>query len=386
MANKFTRYLSEFGSGLVEGVTKPKGQLSNYRHATRLFVDDSLRLSPKTKFLFYVVFEMENSIRGMSLFTAKHANEAGLLVKSADLPKFNFDSVVKNQYNRKKIVYKQINYDPVSITMHDDSNAVINAMWALYYGYYVGDRHNPDAAYKQNQIRNTDTKVDNFRYGLDNDRTEVNFFKSVTIYTMSRRRFVGYTLVNPKIKSWSHGGMDYAASEFNDSQMTLEYEAVKYSTGNVSGAGNSLVGQLANNPKGFATLHYDNVPSPLSVAGGGVSTLTGEGGVLDGLEQVFGEVGSGAAFDSPGGFIGTLAKTYNTYKNFKSLTKDQIASEAIGILSNPRNIAAAGRSITGTIGGVIGAVFPKSASTETSTNAVQRKLVGDFPPPPGNTA
>ena len=93
MANKFTRYLSEFGSGLIEGVTKPKGQQSNYRHATRLFVDNNLRLSPRTKFLYYVQFEIDNTVRGMSAFTAKHANEAGLLVKSADLPKFNFDSV-----------------------------------------------------------------------------------------------------------------------------------------------------------------------------------------------------------------------------------------------------------------------------------------------------
>jgi len=364
MANKFTRYLSEFGSGLVEGVTKPKGQLSNYRHATRLFVDNDLRLSPKTKFLFYVVFEMENSIRGMSLYSDKHADEAGLLVKSAELPKFNFDSVIKNQYNRKKIIYKQINYEPVTISMHDDSNAAVNAMWALYYGYYVGDRHNPDAAYQQNQIRPTNTKVDNFRYGLDNDRTDVNFFKSVTIYTMSRRRFVGYTLVNPKIKSWNHGSMDYSASEFNDSQMTLEYEAVKYTNGNVS----------FGTPGNFAELHYDTVPSPLSVAGGGVATLTGEGGVLDGLEQIFGDVGSGDAFKTPGGFIGTLAKTFNTYKNGKSLTKEQIASEAVGILSNPRNIAAAGRSVSGAVSGVIGAVFPKSASTETTTNAIEKRL------------
>jgi hypothetical protein len=256
MANKFTRYLSEFGSGLVEGVTKPKGQMSNYRHATRLFVDNNLRLSPKTKFLYYVQFELENTVRGMSAFTAKHANEAGLLVKSADLPKFNFDSVIKNQYNRKKIVYKQINYEPVNINMHDDSNNVISAMWALYYGYYIGDRHNPNAAYESNHYRPTGTNKDNFRYGLDNDKS-VDFFKSVTIYTMSRRRFVGYTLVNPRIKSWSHGGMDYSAGEFNESQMTLEYEAVRYSTGNVS----------VGTPKGFATLHYDTVPSQLSVAG-----------------------------------------------------------------------------------------------------------------------
>jgi hypothetical protein len=156
--------------------------------------------------------------------------------------------------------------------------------------------------------------------------------------------------------------MDYAASEFNESSMTLEYEAVKYTTGNVS----------VGSPKGFATLHYDTVPSPLSIAGGGVSTLTGEGGVLDGLEQIFGDIGSGGAFSTPGGFIGTLAKTINTYKNLKGLTKDQLASEAINILSNPGNITAAAQRV----GGVVGAIFPKSASTETTTNASQRTLVG----------
>jgi hypothetical protein len=370
MANKFTRYLAEFGRGVIEGLTQPKGQQSNYRHATRLFVDDSLRLSPKTKFLFYVYFDINNTVRGMSPFSDKHANEAGLLVKSADLPKFNFDSVIKNQYNRKKILYKQINYDPVTISMHDDSNAVINAMWALYYGYYIGDRHNPDAAYSTTHLRKADTGLNTFRYGLDNDRKDVDFFNSITIYTMSRRRFVGYTLINPKIKSWNHGSMDYSASEFNDSQMTLEYEAVKYTTGNVAGPNDT--GRLPNLPKGFATLHYDNTPSPLSVSGGGVSTLTGSGGVLDGLEQIFGDIGSGAAFDTPGGFIGTVAKTINTYKNIKNLSKDQLASEAINILSNPGNISAAAQKV----GGVIGAVFPKSASTETTTKASQRTLVG----------
>jgi hypothetical protein len=191
----------------------------------------------------------------------------------------------------------------------------------------------------------------------------VDFFKSVTIYTMSRRRFVGYTLVNPRIKSWSHGGMDYSAGEFNESQMTLEYEAVRYSTGNVS----------VGTPKGFATLHYDTVPSPLSVAGGGVSTLTGEGGVLDGLDQIFGSIGNGAAFDTPGGFIGTLAKTFNTYKNFKSLSKEQLASEAINILSNPGNISTAIDKVSG----VVGTVFPKSATTESTTNARQRNITGN---------
>lgn len=357
MANYFTRFLT----GVAEGLLNPKGQQANWQHATRLFVDDTFRLAPRTKFLYYVRFDLNKHAIRAPAFTNNHQEEVGLLVKTADLPKFNFDSVVKNQYNRKKIVYKQINYDPVSITLHDDNAGIVNALWAVYYGYYIADRLNPNAAYEANHLRPTKTPKDNFRYGMDNDIT-APFFSSVTIYTMSRRRFIGYTLVNPRIKTWSHGSMDYSASEFNESSMTLEYEAVRYSSGTVS----------YNNPKGFANLHYDTTPSPISVAGGGVATLTGEGGVLDGIEQVFGNIGSGAAFDSFGGFMGTAISAINTYKNIKQLSSSQLKSEAINILSNPANIATA----VSTVGGVVGAIFPKSATTEQSTIAQQRSLTG----------
>jgi hypothetical protein len=356
-----SKYFTRFLTGVAEGVLNPKGQHANWQHATRLFIDNGMRLAPRTKFNYYVRFELNKFAIRASSFVNNHAEEVGLLVKTADLPKYTFDSVVKNQYNRKKIIYKQINYDPVSLTFHDDAAGVINALWAIYYGYYIGDRQNPMAAYEANHLRPTKTVKDNFRYGMDNDITEP-FFNSVSIYTMSRRRFLGYTLVNPRIKSWSHGSMDYAASEFNDNTMSLEYEAVKYSAGQVR----------YNNPKGFATLHYDSVPSPITVAGGGVASLTGDGGVLDGIQQIFGNVENGVAFDSFGGFLGTAIGAINTYKNVNQLSSAQLRSEAINILSNPRNISTA----ISTVGGVVGSVFPKSASTEPTTTGVQRRLTG----------
>jgi hypothetical protein len=357
MANKFTRFLNGVGTGL----TNPKGIVSNWQHATRLFIDDTFRLSPRTKFLFYVRFEIDKTAHKAPSFTDRHGDEIGMLVKSADLPKYNFDSVVKNQYNRKKIIYKNFNYDPVNITLHDDNAGIVNALWAIYYGYYIADRHNPMSAYNANHLRSTKTPLDNFRYGMDNN-ISTPFFKSISIYTMSRKRFLGYTLVNPRIKSWNHGQVDYSAGEFLESQMTLEYEAVKYSAGNVS----------IGNPKGFATLHYDLVPSPLSVAGGGVSNLTGDGGVLDGLESIFGDLSNGSTFESFGGFLGTAIKTANTYKNLNSLTKEGLKREAINILSNPGNIATA----VSTVGGVVGAVFPKSSSKTDTTTATPRIMAG----------
>ena len=177
---------------------------------------------------------------------------------------------------------------------------------------------------------------------------------------MSRRRFNGYTLVNPKISNWQHGNMDYSASEFNENSMTVQYEAVKYTSGQVT----------YNNPKGFATLHYDTTPSPLSVAGGGVANLLGDGGVLDGLEQIFGDVESGSAFGSIGGFLGTAIKTANTIGNLKNLTKESLKNEAINILSSPAAISGA----INTVGGIVGSVFPKNSNTTDTTTASPKIL------------
>lgn len=357
MADFFTRFLS----GVGDGITNPKGLVNNWEHATRLFIDDSYRLSPRTKFLFYAQFELDKTAVKAPSFTNKHAEEFGLLIKATDLPKFTFDSVVKNQYNRKKIIYKQINYDPLNITMRDDSGGVVNALWALYYGYYIADRANPSAAYGATHLRKTGTGIDGFRYGMDNS-ISTPFFKSITLYSMSRRRFNGYTLINPRIKSWNHGGMDYSSSDFNESTMTIEYEAVKYSTGTC----------YIGNPKGFATLHYDTVPSPLTIAGGGLANLTGEGGVLDGLEQIFGDIGSGATFDSFGGFLSTAIKSINTYKNASKLTASSLKNEAINILGNPANAG----GIVSTVGGVLGGVFPSNAGNNQNTQANARNILG----------
>ncbi len=273
MANKFTRFLN----GIVNGATNPKGNMANWRHATRIFVDNNYALAPRTKFMFFVQFNISNEAVGATSFNERHSGEVGLLVKTADLPKYAFDQVIKNQYNRKKILYKQINYEPITITLHDDNTGVVNAMWALYYGTHIADRLAPTAAYTTDHYRPAAQDMENYNYGMDN-RYFSPFFNSISIYTMSRRRYNGYTLINPRITNWSHGNLSYAESGTAESQMTLSYEAVQYSSGQV----------FQDVPDGFAKgAYYDLVPSPLSVAGGGVSNLFGDGGVLSGMESVF---------------------------------------------------------------------------------------------------
>jgi hypothetical protein len=354
MANKFTKFIKS----AANGITNPKGNMGDFQHAARLYVDNYFALAPRSKFMYHVVFEINPQALKSPVFATKHKQQIGLLVKSADLPKFTVDTVTKNQYNRKKVVQKNINYDPVNLVFHDDNDGVSNALWSLYYGYYYRDRSLSINTYSANAYQK-----DTYRAGLDNNQS-VPFFTSISIYTLSRRRFLGYTLVNPMITAWAHGQVSQSDTSGGlENTMTLAYENVIYTGGSVR----------RGSPKNFAELHYDTLPSPLSVAGGGTASLTGSGGVLAGLEEVFGKVSNGEAFSTAGGFLSTAVAAINTYGNLKNLSKAGLKAEAINILTSPAGIS----GIVNTVGGVVGAVFPKSQNTNTSaasTSAAPRLL------------
>jgi hypothetical protein len=352
MANKFTRFLTSVGKGALQ----PKGQMGDFRHATRLFVDNTYALAPRTKFSYYVYFDIDPQALQAPGWAEKHKQEAGLLVKSAQLPKFTIDTVVKNQYNRKKVIQKQIQYDPLSITFHDDNVGVINAMWAQYMGYYYRDRHNEMKQFYDKDPYHTTASFNERRYGLDNNST-VPFFRSIQIYTMARKRFQGYTLVNPIITSWQHGDVDNAGGgQTVEASMNVQYEAVLYSAGSVK----------VDRPKGFAKLHYDKAPSPLSILGGGTATLFGDQGILSGATEIFGDIAGGAAFDNPQNFLKTALMAVNTFNNISKLSKESLLAEGTNL------ILGGGTLENAASGSLSGSSFPQRAETNASTYATQK--------------
>jgi hypothetical protein len=75
---------------------------------------------------------------------------------------------------------------------------------------------------------------------------------------------------------------------------------------------------------GFATVHYDNEPSPLTVLGGGTNSIFGPGGVVDGIGSVIRNVQSG-------NILGAILSASNTYNNAKKIKKKDVKEELKGI-------------------------------------------------------
>jgi hypothetical protein len=96
--------------------------------------------------------------------------------------------------------------------------------------------------------------------------------------------------------------------------MQILYETVIYKSGIVN----------KNNVPGFATINYDNSPSPLTVLGGGTNSVFGPGGVVDGIGSVIRNVQSG-------NILGAILGASNTYNNAKKIKKSAVKEELKGI-------------------------------------------------------
>ena len=232
--------------------------MNDYRHAARIFVDGNFRLSPKYGFLFYVEFDFNPLITNISNAAAQ---EMGMIVKSAGLPKFTIDTKVHNAYNRKNIVQNKIQYDPITIVFHDDQADNVRSFWYDYYSYFYRDPDYADATYNAAHKYQSRPTFDwgysprpAVGYNSSNSIQPYQYIQSIRIYSLYQKNFSQYQLINPTITAFRHGDHVNGENNLLSHEMTVQFETVKYLTGYVT---KDTVG-------GYIDLHYDNAPSPLS--------------------------------------------------------------------------------------------------------------------------
>ena len=293
--------------------------LKDFRHASRLYLDDNFKLAPKNKFLFHVVFNTDETLF-FNGFNTSERYQLNMLVKNADLPRYGMNIEEKIQYNKKMYAATRIQYEPVNITFHDDQADTVNSFWQKYYEYHIADSvaMNTDqqiSATKDDAYDSIDAKTIT-KFGMDTPAARKKpYLKSIELFTLHKQRFTSMTLVNPVIGSFSHDNVDQAdGAGIMSNTMQVFYETVIYKSG--------IVGKVA--VPGFATLNYDNEPSPLTVLGRGTNSIFGPGGVVDGI-------GSTIRNLREGNILGAILSASNTYNNAKKIKKSDAKAELKGI-------------------------------------------------------
>lgn len=366
----------------------------DYAHASKIFRSNGYENAPRTKFLFHVYFTLNTTQipQLRNVFSSTDSSTIGLLVKTIDLPKFKVDTEVLNQYNRKRVIQKKIDYDPINIKFHDDSGDLIRNLWYNYYSYYYKDPNQPYRGqantngsigpsatlsngfnYNNRDIYNNDRFVNDWGFigesyydGVNAPGGKPPFFKDISIYGMNQHKFVEYVLINPVISKWEHDTYDYSQDNgVMENDVSITYETVKYYSGAIGGV------RPDTNVQGFASpQYYDQRKSPLSRPGGTRSIL-GQGGLLDAGIGIIDDLQTG----SVAGVIGAVQKAGTVYNTFKGTKlKDVVKEEAIGTVQNVLR----GTSQGNPGAGVVQSIIPPNYVNNLATS-LQKPI---FPTPP----
>jgi hypothetical protein len=361
--------------------------LKDYAHAAKTFLPNGYGLAPRNKFLFHSYFNINTEQVPFlaNAFADLDMMQIGLMVKTVQLPKFTLETETLNQYNRKRVIQKKINYGPLSMTFHDDSENVVRNMWYNYYAYYYKDPSqtylSPRAtngsmgqlqsqagfAYNARDIYANDRPVNDWGYVGETYSDSGNspsgkpaFFRDITVYGMSQHKWVSYVLVNPLIKTWDHDVYSYneGAGTMQNS-MTIEYETVKYYEGAIGGV------RPDTNVTGFAApSYYDNVRSSLARPGS-TQTVLGQGGLLDAGIGIVEDLQAGTLTGVIGAVqkAGTVNQTWKG-KDFRASVNEEANAALKSTLRN--NLAGAVRSIGG-----LNVVFNRAIGRVNPTNTTQ---------------
>lgn len=372
MANAFVNFLT----GAADG----SGNLRSYQHATRLYVDNNYQLTPKAGWIYYVKVNVNPKIKNIITNSAlkeeftewlnKYNGTVGLLAKTIDLPKFSVETETLNQYNRKTVIQKKINYNPITIVFHDDMANVSLNLWKSYYQYYYGDSLsatgvNPQIYFKY-QDNKYDSRVLDANYGLSNGQSE-RFFNSIDIYQLHQKKFTNIKLINPIIKEWSSDNLDQTqGNRMLTSRMTLEYETVIYDT--------AATNNITKENPGFNKDHYDNTPSPLGIGGQGTNSVLGPGGLIAGASSIFGTLNNPGA--SPLDILNAAVQGRNLVRNAGNISKAGLLEEGTSLFNSALSGASSsnGNVTSGALNGLNQAIAPAGIRIPTGSQSQSQTI------------
>lgn len=189
--------------------------------ASKFFGGAGMLNQPKRKFTFLAGF-LPNFNAVSNQVVQELRNDMTFLVKSFDPPKYQIDHETLDQYNKKRVVQKRINYMPVTITFHDDVDNKIFNLVNDYVKYYFGDGHQQEL--NQWNLDTVSRFINEGNWGFKAN-VEKYYFNSMYIAWVNSGRVSYMNLRNPIITDINFDTVDYADSGTPlEITMTIAYE------------------------------------------------------------------------------------------------------------------------------------------------------------------
>lgn len=224
--NSVNRFYQKEKNGII--VTSPRHAFYHFGFNTNY-----MNKEPKLKHTFLVNFVIsEASISNIfNGYKPDYARDLMFDVKSVDKPKYNFDIQTLNQYNKKRLVQQNIDYQPINVRFYDKANNAAIKFLKDYTRFYFGDvRYSPvwGTHYWSDDIISNEM-FDLQGFGFSPISNDLTFLDNITVFHFyNRHKYDRYVYVNPKIQTIDFDTADYSDSQVSELNVTFMYESVLF--------------------------------------------------------------------------------------------------------------------------------------------------------------
>ena len=167
-------------------------------------------------------------------------------VKAVDGPKVNFQYDTLNQYNRKRNVYRRVDYDPINIVFHDTMNNSALKFWKYLYELNLKDGRNKSpiyagelggskkanrSPYQPNSLTDKEEFLSGHNFGLESSLIDHTYpIKSLDLFIVHAKKYNLIRFVHPKVIAMQHDLFTYESSQPIEISLQFAYETVIYET------------------------------------------------------------------------------------------------------------------------------------------------------------
>lgn len=151
--------------------------------------------------------------------------ELSKFVKSVDKPTIDFSINEYNEYNRKRLCYDKIKYNPITITFYDVKDNPVEKFFFTYLKIISNNFLCKDFNNYRKQIVTDNFDYDSTDWGFDTD-SNFRLIDKISICEYYMDKMMVYTLENPVLQTIKFGTNKIGSWEANTVDVTFQYEGI----------------------------------------------------------------------------------------------------------------------------------------------------------------
>lgn len=240
--------------------------------AAQLYTSGSdVQSTPRQQHQFVLVYNLyqfaaDEFLEERISYLKEFRDRLHFLCNTFDAPKFTIQQDVINQYNRKRVINRKIDYDPVTVRMYDTVDGLgMKFARTLYefeyknarlYKESPSDKENDEKHnYLQSVFIDSDRFKDTHHYGMrSHGITSHRLLKSIDFYQISGGTYSKTRIIHPRLARMDMDQFDYSASQPVNINLAFQFENLLFEETNVpiaEGDGGELIPGMMSSTADF---------------------------------------------------------------------------------------------------------------------------------------